>query len=243
MSWFVPPGAGNPTRIQRQSREAILAVALDVFSTYGFRGATIDQIAVGAGFSKPNLLYYFESKEAIHAELLAGVLEAWLEPLRKLDPEGDPVEGDHPLCAAQTRDGPSPAAREPPVCHGDSARCAGAAELSEGAAETCRRCRGPDPPGLDGGRGPDRIGRSASPDLLDLGDHPALRRFRCPDPRGAGRRTGGAAVRTMPASISRCCSSGFFVLQENEERHDRQGDAGEDDGFGQGFPAQGSPRR
>ena len=82
----------NPTRIQRQSREAILAVALDVFSTYGFRGATIDQIAVGAGFSKPNLLYYFESKEAIHAELLAGVLEAWLEPLRKLDPEGDPVE-------------------------------------------------------------------------------------------------------------------------------------------------------
>ncbi len=47
----------NPTRIQREKTEAILAAALDVFSSHGFRGATLDQIAEAAGLSKPNLLY------------------------------------------------------------------------------------------------------------------------------------------------------------------------------------------
>lgn len=78
------------TRIQRRNTEAILEAALDVFSSQGFRGSTLDQIAQAAGLSKPNLLYYFPSKEAIHAELLAGLLDTWLAPLRALDPNGDP---------------------------------------------------------------------------------------------------------------------------------------------------------
>ncbi|MFT3689327.1 TetR family transcriptional regulator C-terminal domain-containing protein [Paenirhodobacter sp.] len=78
------------TRIQRRNTEAILEAALDVFSSQGFRGSTLDQIAQAAGLSKPNLLYYFASKEAIHAELLAGLLDIWLAPLRALDPAGDP---------------------------------------------------------------------------------------------------------------------------------------------------------
>ncbi|MCU9846984.1 TetR family transcriptional regulator C-terminal domain-containing protein [Defluviimonas sp. WL0024] len=79
------------TRIQRKNRETILDAALDAFSSYGFRGTTVDQIAELAGLSKPNLLYYFPSKEAIHAELLTLLLDAWLDPLRALDPEGEPV--------------------------------------------------------------------------------------------------------------------------------------------------------
>ena len=46
--------APRRTRIQNEKREIILEAALDVFSTYGFRGATIDQIAEAAGTSKPN---------------------------------------------------------------------------------------------------------------------------------------------------------------------------------------------
>jgi TetR/AcrR family transcriptional regulator len=79
------------TRIQARNREAILAAALDIFAARGFRGATLDQIAQAAGLSKPNLLYYFPSKEAIHAALLEGLLDMWLDPLRDLDPAGDPI--------------------------------------------------------------------------------------------------------------------------------------------------------
>ena len=79
------------TRIQQKNRAAILDAALDVFSAHGFRGATIDQIARAAGLSKPNLLYYFPSKEAIHSALLSGLLDTWLAPLRAMDPDGDPL--------------------------------------------------------------------------------------------------------------------------------------------------------
>jgi TetR/AcrR family transcriptional regulator len=84
--------AGLPmtTRIQRANRQRILDAALEVFSAHGFRGATLDQIAAEAGLSKPNLLYYFDSKEAIHQALLTGLLTSWLDPLRKLNPAGEP---------------------------------------------------------------------------------------------------------------------------------------------------------
>ncbi|WP_370206200.1 MULTISPECIES: TetR family transcriptional regulator C-terminal domain-containing protein [Rhodobacterales] len=77
------------TRIQRRNRRVILEAALDVFSAQGFRGATLDQIAGVAGLSKPNLLYYFDSKEAMHRALLADLLDTWLAPLRAMNPDGN----------------------------------------------------------------------------------------------------------------------------------------------------------
>lgn len=79
------------TRIQKRNRETILEAALEVFSSEGFRGATLDQIASAAGLSKPNVLYYFASKEAIYTELLSTLLDTWLDPLRALDPNGEPI--------------------------------------------------------------------------------------------------------------------------------------------------------
>jgi TetR/AcrR family transcriptional regulator len=78
------------TRIQEEKEELILEAALDVFSVSGFRGSTIDQIAEVAGMSKPNLLYYFRTKEAMHRALIDRVLYNWLEPLRAFDAEGNP---------------------------------------------------------------------------------------------------------------------------------------------------------
>lgn len=80
------------TRIQKRNTEAILDAALEVFSTHGFAGATLDRIAEEAGLSKPNLLYYFRSKEAIHRALISETLDTWLAPLRALADDGDPVE-------------------------------------------------------------------------------------------------------------------------------------------------------
>ena len=79
------------TRIQARNSNTILDAALDVFSQQGFRGATLDQIADVAGLSKPNLLYYFPSKEAVHKALLDRLLQTWLDPLRALNPAGDPL--------------------------------------------------------------------------------------------------------------------------------------------------------
>jgi TetR/AcrR family transcriptional regulator len=80
------------TRIQEEKEELILEAALEVFSQRGFHGSTIDQIAEVAGMSKPNLLYYFRTKEAMHRALIDRVLENWLEPLAAFDAEGDPEE-------------------------------------------------------------------------------------------------------------------------------------------------------
>jgi len=79
------------TRIQAENEEKILDAALEVFSSQGFRGATIDQIAESAGMSKPNLLYYFRRKQAIYEALIERLLETWLEPLRRINDDGDPL--------------------------------------------------------------------------------------------------------------------------------------------------------
>ena len=80
------------TRIQQKNRAAILAAGLDVFSQFGFRGSTLDQIAEAAGLSKPNLLYYFPSKDAIYTALLERLLETWLDPLVAMQDDGEPAE-------------------------------------------------------------------------------------------------------------------------------------------------------
>jgi TetR/AcrR family transcriptional regulator len=79
------------TRIQAENEERILDAALEVFSTYGFRGATVDQIATLAGMTKPNLLYYFRRKQDIYLAVLNRTHEMWLQPLEALDADGDPV--------------------------------------------------------------------------------------------------------------------------------------------------------
>src|SRR6266508_4158716 len=83
----------NPreSRIRAINTEVILGAALEVFSAYGFRGSTVDQIADRANMSKPNLLYYFRRKEDIYVALLEKTLADWLEPLKWLKPEGDPL--------------------------------------------------------------------------------------------------------------------------------------------------------
>ena len=86
-------GPARPrTRIQAANRRVILGAALDVFSQRGYAGTTLDEIALRAGMSKPNLLYYFRRKEDIYRSALEATLQAWLAPLEAIDPDGDPIE-------------------------------------------------------------------------------------------------------------------------------------------------------
>ena len=79
------------TRIQLRNEARILDAAQEVFATYGYHGATIDEVADRAGISKPNLHYYFKRKRDLYLAVLRRTLEIWLVPLRELDPAGDPA--------------------------------------------------------------------------------------------------------------------------------------------------------
>ena len=87
-----PAKKRSKTRIQKENETRILLAALEVFSQNGFRGATLDRIAATAKMSKPNLLYYFKSKEEIHIALLTDLLDVWLAPLREINPYGKPAD-------------------------------------------------------------------------------------------------------------------------------------------------------
>jgi AcrR family transcriptional regulator len=92
------------TRIQIRNREAILEAALEVFSQHGFRGATVDMIAAEAGLSKPNLLYYFPSKEDIHVTLLSQLDGHLARPAPRARRGGASRSGkSSPMCAASWR--------------------------------------------------------------------------------------------------------------------------------------------
>lgn len=80
------------SRIQVENRALITEAALNVFSSDGYRGATIDRIAERAGLSKPNLLYYFPSKEDIYRTVLENTVEYWLKPFMDIDPDGEPID-------------------------------------------------------------------------------------------------------------------------------------------------------
>jgi TetR/AcrR family transcriptional regulator len=83
------PKTQAKTRIQAINEDIILTAALEVFSAFGYRGSTVDQIAERASMSKPNLLYYFRRKDDIYRAVLEKTLADWLAPLRGLDPEGE----------------------------------------------------------------------------------------------------------------------------------------------------------
>lgn len=75
-----------------QKRQVLLESALDVFSTYGFSGASLDEIARLSNMHKSNIFYYYENKEALYVEVLTDVLQKWISPFQSLEVELDPAE-------------------------------------------------------------------------------------------------------------------------------------------------------
>jgi AcrR family transcriptional regulator len=59
-------------RLER--REAILAAALDEFSSQGFAAARLDDVARRAGIAKGTIYLYFRDKEALFQELVRSML-------------------------------------------------------------------------------------------------------------------------------------------------------------------------
>ncbi len=85
------PGAKAAAPLQNK-RAAVLSAALALFSRFGLHGTSVDQVAVRAGVSKSNQLYYFAKKEELYVCVLRELLEVWLAPLREFSAEQDPQQ-------------------------------------------------------------------------------------------------------------------------------------------------------
>lgn len=70
---------------------SILKAAEEVFSQYGYRGASLQVIADRAGLPKANILYYMGSKQALYVRLLNRMMHRWNEVLEDITPESDPA--------------------------------------------------------------------------------------------------------------------------------------------------------
>ncbi len=133
--------------------------------------------------------------------LLMGLMDTWLDPLREMDPDGNPVDEIVAYVLRKlemARDYP----RESRLF---------ANEIVQGAPRILDQIKGPLRDLVDdkaeSDRGWIRAGklardRPAPPDLLDLVDDPALRRFRCSGPRhsAAGRRRTFRRSRGIPGN-------------------------------------------
>jgi TetR/AcrR family transcriptional regulator len=81
---------GRPT-IREENERAILAAAEAVFAEQGFGGATMAAIAAVAGVPKPNVHYYFPTKERLYRAVVERILTVWLEAASSFDTSDDPA--------------------------------------------------------------------------------------------------------------------------------------------------------
>lgn len=80
------------TRIRERNRELILRAASQEFADKGFAAAKASDIAARAGVPKPNVYYYFKSKEGLYREVLHSIVQPLLQASAPFNPDGDPRE-------------------------------------------------------------------------------------------------------------------------------------------------------
>lgn len=81
--------AGGP---QHDTRETILAAAMEAYSKYGFRGATTRRIAETAGVNEVTIFRHFGSKEALLGEALRVLPGADLQTRLPTEPRDPAAE-------------------------------------------------------------------------------------------------------------------------------------------------------
>jgi AcrR family transcriptional regulator len=73
----------TPERRRQQTRDHLLAAAAQVFADRGFYGASLDEVAAVAGFTKGAVYSNFESKEALFLALFKANYDREMKALRE----------------------------------------------------------------------------------------------------------------------------------------------------------------
>jgi len=82
----------TPERRRQQTREFLLRAAAQVFSQRGFYGASLDEVAAVAGFTKGAVYSNFKNKEDLFLALLESIYEDELAQVRATLAPGGPPE-------------------------------------------------------------------------------------------------------------------------------------------------------
>ena len=64
-------------RIRARNKAIILNAAVQLFAAKGFDGTRLSEIADHCGLPRPNLYYYFSSKDGIYTALIERVIDGW----------------------------------------------------------------------------------------------------------------------------------------------------------------------
>lgn len=72
-------------------RERLLTEALRLFTSRGYATTTVREIVEAAGVTKPVLYYYFNSKEGLYLEIMAGISQLFEQQVMDLQMTGGSV--------------------------------------------------------------------------------------------------------------------------------------------------------
>jgi TetR/AcrR family transcriptional regulator len=78
--------------IRERNKGLILRAASEEFADKGFAAAKTSDIAAKAGLPKPNVYYYFKSKENLYLEVLESIVEPLLQASSPFNQPGRPAE-------------------------------------------------------------------------------------------------------------------------------------------------------
>ncbi|WP_437883737.1 TetR/AcrR family transcriptional regulator [Pseudomonas sp. LRF_L74] len=78
-------------RIRQKNEKAIIAAAEVEFARHGFKGTSMNAIALAVGLPKANLHYYFNNKLGLYIAVLNNILDQWDAAFSDLEKEDDPA--------------------------------------------------------------------------------------------------------------------------------------------------------
>ena len=84
---------------KRDTKQVILVEALELFSTNGYDGVTVADIAAAVGIKAASLYKHYKSKQEIFDSILAKAAEGYQEQANRLGLDGSNAESDIPRYA------------------------------------------------------------------------------------------------------------------------------------------------
>src|SRR6478735_2419407 len=100
----MPVERWTPARRRELTRNALLSAAAEVFAQRGFDGASLEEIAETAGFTRGAIYKNFAGKEALFFAVTDRLNEQIIEAFRAIAPAGDDAkEWDFSALAAMWR--------------------------------------------------------------------------------------------------------------------------------------------